>query len=276
METVNQFIEAIETFIRINGDRFKLYYLKYGMRGEGLPFRKIEEIVNDHGSLSEYIAQFIETYNPQSIEVVTKKPNGNSHGIHPKSRIFSLESIEQTNNLQPVQTPINPMPTAGLAGIEKIHSLETTLLNRELQKETNRAERFEGLYNTLREKHYELDKDFKLMKDKTDLEREKERLQNENSLSAVIKEIKPELFGLLGNMAESNQPLSTTLQGVGNDKVKVLTDTLSQLPEAMQNEAIQVLIRYLNLEATDRGEALAAMQSKTEHLNDQITEILNT
>ena len=89
MKTVRQIIEAIETFIQINGDRFKLYYLKYGMRGEGLPFRKIEEIQNNHGSLSEYIAQFIDTYNPQSIEVVTKKTEWK----------FSRHSSEKSNFL---------------------------------------------------------------------------------------------------------------------------------------------------------------------------------
>lgn len=272
--TIEQIIEAIETFIRINGDRFKLFYLKYDMKGEGLPFRKIVEIEQQFGSLPEYIQYFIDKYKPQSIEVITKKPNGNSHGIHPKSRIFSLENVEQSNKQQRIPTPFPSPDSSGLSGIQKIHSLETSLLTRELQKETNRAERYEGMYNELRDKHFKLEKDHALMKEKAELEREKERLKHENSLTSIFKEVKPELFGLLGNMTRNNQVAATTLQGVESDKGSLLSNTLSQLPEAMQNEAIEVLIRYLNLDATERGKVLTQLQEQTQHLDDQIEDVL--
>src|SRR5690606_19694514 len=108
---------------------------------------------------------------------------------------------------------------------------------------------------------------------------EKERLQNANSLSSVIKEVKPELFGLLGNMMQSNtnqlQP-TATLQGVENSQTNLITETLAQLPEAMQNEALEVLIRYLNTVAKSRGEILQSLRNNTPELNEQINEIITT
>jgi len=241
------------------------------MRGEMLPFRKITQIEDEFGSLTEYIQHFVEKSKPTAVEVITKKPNGNSHGIHPTKAIFELQAVAPTiiNQEQP--------SLQGLSGVEKIYSLETGLLNRELQKETSRAERYENLYHDLREKHFDLEKDHKLYKDKIELEREKERLQGENSLTSVIKEVKPELFGLLGTMAQNNsqvnQPIATTLEGVENEKTSILMQSLSELPEAMQNEAVELCIRYLNTDAKVRGSVLGILRKHTEELNEQINQL---
>lgn len=268
---MNGVVSEIETFIRVNGDRFKLFYIKHNMRGEMLPFRKITQIEEKYGSLSNYIQHFIEKSKPSSIEVITKKPNGNSHGIHPTKATFELHTAPTIiNQEQP--------SLQGLSGAEKIYSLETNLLNRELQKETSRADRYEGLYHELREKHFDLEKDHKLYKDKVELEREKERLKSENSLTSVIKEVKPELFGLLGTITQQgqgHQPLPTTLQGVENEKLTTVIQSLSELPEAMQNEAIELCIRYLNADAKARGSVLGVLRKHTEELNEQINHLLD-
>lgn len=161
--------------------------------------------------------------------------------------------------------------------MNSIYEFQINSLNRELEKERSRADKYENLHHELREKNFELDKQLKTFEEKKGLEMERERLKQENSLSSVIKEVKPELFGLLGTMMQNKQsiPSHGTLQGIENDKASAISETLAQLPTQMQNEATEVLIRYLNSDVTHRGKVLKLLRTETQELDEQISSIMD-
>lgn len=289
-------ISEIENFIISNGDRFKIKAFKNGLKVNEEVFTPIQSLVQEHQSLANYLNKYLSTIQPEKVVVITKKFNGSqSGGRDPIQHVFhipvsmyqekvqqpSLNGVDYSNNINSEHNNANKLSyeqaesTINKVSLGHMYQFQIDSLNRELNKERTRADKYENLHHDLREKNFDLDKQLKTFEEKKSLEMERERLKQENSLSSVIKEVKPELFGLLGTMMQhkASIPQQSSLQGVENEKLNAITETLTQLPAEMQNEAIEVLIRYLNTDATERGKTLQLLRSQTPDLNEQITEL---
>lgn len=265
---LNKQISEIENFIISNGDRFKIKAFRQGIKLNEEVFKTIESIVEKHQSLFNYLENYVSTLNPNKVIIITKKYNGNSSGRDPVERVFEIE--------QSIPEQIQ-QPSLNGHQMNSIYEFQINSLNRELEKERSRADKYENLHHELRERNFELDKQLKTFEEKKSLEMERERIKQENSFSSVIKEVKPELFGLLGNMMnnQASLPASSALQGTENEKVNTITQTLAQLPEEMQNEATELIIRYLNSDAKQRGKILQVLRQATTELDEQINQVIH-
>lgn len=243
-------------------------------------------------SLREYVEDVVKAMKAQKLVATVSKRNGTAFS-NPKD--FTLElSTDEFNALTKPKgsdaindtiAALGEVPTRSTGNhMNDFYVMQLNLANNEVTRKTNELESIKTKYETLKEQYNDLKRDHDTLDQKHALEREKDRVAAENTGVAIIRELKPELQGLMGIIGEKMGVKQPAISGPTADTSKpdsasisgVVLDYVTKMGEAQRTFAFEVFVRAFNLSDEDKAALLAQLREKTPGITDNLNESLKT
>jgi hypothetical protein len=239
-------------------------------------------------SLRDYLQKIVADLKPKKLIAEVGRPNGTAftnkkvfeYTITDADMVKKSES-EAVTVPDPFRNLTLSGPEAGSNPMVGFYQIQLQTANSELARKNTKIDSLTAERDTLKDKCADLKRDLDTVEQKFALEREKDRVAGENTALSVIRELKPELQGLMGmigdKMGVKNQALNAppaTQQDDTPSISSVITGYLSQMSAApgKLSFAFELFIRAFNMTPEDQQLILELMREKT----DSITEALNT
>jgi uncharacterized membrane protein len=233
--------------------------------------------LSKEGTLYSYLTNIIDRTDPDEIIIVAKQKNGSTFKNARKFYFTNLKK-RSTPGVSGFETSSQ---SASVSSDPMAQVLQFQLDTKEKELSTVCAQRdkHERKHEEFKEKYLETKRELDLIKDKHALQQEKDRLAQENSLSSVLKEFKPEIQGALSGMFEGkNQTpqLAGPTEADPNTKIGVVTTIFNSLTsdEPTFNMYFEVMARLGHIETEKRSEIIAAMRNSSQQFNKQLQEIM--
>lgn len=230
------------------------------------------------GSLYKYLLDVYFKTKPDKFIVVCKKRNGT--GLKdPKRFDLVIENQPSSNLSGPITMERQEeiaYPTRSFSNVsnpvEQMYKMQIESLTREVNKYLDRAERFEKDFINVRNENFELKRQLDTIEEKHQLNIERERVKSENTLTGVLKEMKPEIHTLMGHLAEKNTPnqLGETSQlpeTTTGKIIAILQTAFNSVDTDTQFEYLELLMRYAQL-GENKMKFLEPLRKSTESFNE--------
>ncbi len=267
---MNQDILQFAENINRHGYAMRLTSIKNGVSTSLVSAIKPINEITEGQPLYLYLENTIKSLDPDQLIAEVKQRNGSSFK-NPKTFIYK-KIIQDEFNLAGVNIN-NP--------ITQVYQFQIETLNKELSKITADRDKHEAKHEKFKEKYYECKKQLELIEDRHQLKLEKTRLENENTLTGVLKEFKPEIQATLSGLAgkfgdnENEENQNNQLAGPGvdpNTKIGVLLNIFNSLDEEMFNLYWEIIARLGQIPQDDKNEILENLRDKTESFNQAFNE----
>ncbi|MFT5821223.1 MAG: hypothetical protein ACI8ZM_002472 [Crocinitomix sp.] len=241
------------------------YALKLVGEKAGMPipiidkFTPIERLTMNE-SLFEYISKVVSTFSPDLLIATTKDQNGNSL-YKPRTYHMSVQQEPSFGGLGSTSDPMGAFYQAKNADL------------------TRQLTRLENTHDTLLTKHDELKEKFSdnkrlldTVNERNELTREKDRVASENTFSGIVKELKPEIQGLIGVITSKHNPPAQNegqLNGINSEsKFAIIIAMLNGLGDADFKRYWEVIVRFGQTEQAQSDQVLELLRSLTVDFND--------
>ena len=275
--------ELLEFSEKINqhGCAMTLISVKGGLQSSVVRSMTPIQSITNGGALFSYLESVVNSIDPDKLIAVVKKRNGSSFK---DSREFSFEKprpiihapIETPGFSQHLGNPNTAMDPMAQMYIFKIENLE-----KELRKANETADKYEKF----KEKYHEIKRDLDLVESKHKLDRERERVRNENTFAGTLKEFKPQievaLSGLADKIGGNKNTTSNQTEQLGNSgidpgtKLAVILNVFNSLENDVFDQYWEIMFRLGYLSETDRMDFLGQIQEKTDTADDGLDKTSN-
>lgn len=240
-------------------------------------------------SLREYLQNAVNDLKPIKLIAEVGRPNGTAFTNKKMFEYTVTDSdIAKKQEAEAVQDPFKNLalsgPDAGANSMVGFYQIQLQTANQEIARKTNKVDALTAERDQLKDKCAELKRDLDTAEQKFALEREKDRVAGENTALSVIRELKPELQGLMGMLGDKmgvkkpalNAPAAEN-QNESPSISSVIAGYLGQMSAAPDklNFAFELFIRAFNLGADDQAVIMELMREKTAGITDELNNQLN-
>jgi hypothetical protein len=275
----SEIILQISQDILAYGPGMDVKYEKNGFTNVLVPsITRISEIVNG-SNLYNYILKIVETLHPDKLIFTVKKPNGTSW-TNPKTFELDLKQIEVPNPIAPEPPQMNMYKAQsmnlGTPEIQhnnsnpmiQVYQFQLQNVKEELAKEKRRADKFEDLFDKIKDQKYEIQKQLDTVEERHKLEKLQDKLASENTAAGMIRELKPELQGLMGIMVEKMGGKTQAIAGPNDQpketKLVFANQVLTEIDDATFSLYWEVLMRLGHAPADQKDEVLHILRNSTQ------------
>lgn len=257
-QKIKKFAEQIE-----KGYALKLMYEKAGMEMPVIPKFTIIENITIEQSMFSYISKVINTFSPDLLIATTKDRNGNS--LH-KPRVYHMTVEKQPSFGGLGSTSADPM--------SEYYKAQNSDLNRQLSRLEANYDSLTTKYEGLKEVHDTTKRQLDTIEERNELVREKDRVASENTFAGIVKELKPEIQGLIGiatsKYGDKSDP-EPQLGGLNSDsKLAVLLSLLNSLGDADFSNFWELIVRFGQVDGSQRNDILELLRSETKDFDAQL------
>lgn len=238
------------------------------------------QIVTSGQSLYAYLENLVDKIHPDKIIIVAKQKNGQSFK-NPKTFVYRKPIKEQ----EPVETMLNGFPSISSNNssnpMAQVYQFQIATLNSELAKITKDRDKHESKHEKFKEKYYECKKELELIEDKHQLNLERNKIEQENTLSGVLKEFKPEiqatLSGIADKFGDNSKEIDTKqLNGAGVDpetKLGLMLTVFNSLQDETLSIYFEVISRLGQIDLEQKNQLLNKLRDLTPDFNEQFESI---
>jgi hypothetical protein len=233
-------IHRIVNFVNQNGDRFRMMFtINYA------PFpvaqKLVSEIVSEHGSVFNYINQFVNDLNPNSVVVTVKKKNGTGSGRDPKTEKFNFHKM--TNIPAQAEQPekyyrAEPMEGLGspkTGSLKEQYDFHLGMITREANKFESELAEYKSKYKKEKKARQKLQLAYDTQEEKHNFQLKMAELEGKNSLSGIVQEVMPHVKDLAGDfIASKSNSSQQALEGNTDERISNLIEALRLIKDENQ------------------------------------------
>jgi hypothetical protein len=270
MSSKQETIKSILSFILSNGDRFKAtFYL--GATPIDYPQITVDNAKRQSGDLISYIDSLVNELNPDRLVIVVKKPNGNSGGKDPVTKVFDFSESKKE-----IEKPSNPyQDKPSLEGINSksydfhldILKEQNSELKQELKEYKQEGKAYKKAFRKIKSK-------YETQQERYNLERKTSEISNQNSLAGVLKEAMPAIKEVAKEymLKKGNTTESPVLEGITDERISALIELIKHLEGEQLSFYYEVLVRMAQLTKEELPSFLESLREKTQQVNELFTQ----
>lgn len=240
-------------------------------------------------SLREYLQNAVNDLKPKKLIAEVGRPNGTAFT---NKKIFEYtvtdSDVVKKQESEAVQDPFKNLalagPEVGANSMVGFYQIQLQTANQEITRKSNKVDALTAERDQLKDKCADLKRDLDTAEQKFALEREKDRVAGENTALSVIREMRPEIQGLMGMIGDKMGVKKTALNAPTSEThsespsiSSVITGYLGQMASAPEklDFAFELFIRAFNLGADDQAVIMELMREKTAGITKDLNEQLN-